>query len=285
MATAKLDLPAWRVQLSKSMRRNEALAFSRYMSVATVRADGSPSVRTMVMRGWLDEEPAAAAPVEEGSVAGEGKTEDGPPADAGEEAAAADGAAAPREAVFDYQALSALHRGCTLQVTTDLRSEKCSDMAAQAAVEVCWFMPVTQEQWRLSCFATMVGPDGTDDKLMAARLRAWQRMKDETRATFEWPAPGTTKAAVTEAGDLDRYEPQPIREDVPSTNFGLLLLRPWRVDQLLLPPPPQVSTRRPVSHESVLKARRIIRRWLHILRPSASDDGASVEWQTSTLNP
>lgn len=43
----------WRSPLGRAIHRNRALAFSRYLQLATVRADGSPANRTVVFRGFL----------------------------------------------------------------------------------------------------------------------------------------------------------------------------------------------------------------------------------------
>lgn len=48
------DLAPWRSPLSRAIHRNRALAFSRFLQLATVRADGTPANRTVVFRGFLE---------------------------------------------------------------------------------------------------------------------------------------------------------------------------------------------------------------------------------------
>ena len=80
--------------MNRALEANAALPNSRYVQLATVRADGRPAVRTVVFRGFLE------------------------------------GAGIP-------------HAGA-LQFTTDTRSEKCEQLAANNAAEAAWFFPETQ---------------------------------------------------------------------------------------------------------------------------------------------
>ncbi|MGB3296852.1 MAG: Npun_F5749 family FMN-dependent PPOX-type flavoprotein [Phormidesmis sp.] len=48
------DLAPWRSPLSRAVHRNRAVAFSRFVQLATVRADGTPANRTVVFRGFLE---------------------------------------------------------------------------------------------------------------------------------------------------------------------------------------------------------------------------------------
>ncbi len=43
----------WRSPLSRALHRNRAVPFSRYLQLATVRADATPANRTVVFRGFL----------------------------------------------------------------------------------------------------------------------------------------------------------------------------------------------------------------------------------------
>jgi len=47
----------WRAALKSALRRNRRDAHNRYLQLATVRADGTPAVRTLVFRGF-DADPA-----------------------------------------------------------------------------------------------------------------------------------------------------------------------------------------------------------------------------------
>jgi pyridoxamine 5'-phosphate oxidase len=48
------DLAPWRSPLSRALHRNRALAYARYLQLATVGEDGRPANRTVVFRGFLD---------------------------------------------------------------------------------------------------------------------------------------------------------------------------------------------------------------------------------------
>jgi pyridoxamine 5'-phosphate oxidase len=48
-----MSLAPWRSPLARALHRNRALAYSRYLQLATVRPDGTPANRTIVFRGFL----------------------------------------------------------------------------------------------------------------------------------------------------------------------------------------------------------------------------------------
>ncbi|MGA7932678.1 MAG: Npun_F5749 family FMN-dependent PPOX-type flavoprotein [Kovacikia sp.] len=47
-------MPSWRSSLARALHRNRSLADSRYLQLATMRADGRPANRTVVFRGFVD---------------------------------------------------------------------------------------------------------------------------------------------------------------------------------------------------------------------------------------
>ena len=49
-------LPPWRSLLASAIHRNRSKPYSRYFQLATVTPDGYPSNRTVVFRGFLDDE-------------------------------------------------------------------------------------------------------------------------------------------------------------------------------------------------------------------------------------
>ncbi len=49
------ELAPWRSPLSRAIHRNRAVPFSRYLQLATLRANGTPANRTVVFRGFLQE--------------------------------------------------------------------------------------------------------------------------------------------------------------------------------------------------------------------------------------
>lgn len=51
-----MTLAPWRPLIARALHRNRSDAHSRYFQIATVRADGHPANRTVVFRGFLDDE-------------------------------------------------------------------------------------------------------------------------------------------------------------------------------------------------------------------------------------
>lgn len=47
-----ISLAPWRPVLAKSLRLNRALTYARYFQLATLRGDGRPANRTVVLRGF-----------------------------------------------------------------------------------------------------------------------------------------------------------------------------------------------------------------------------------------
>ncbi|MEG3847327.1 pyridoxamine 5'-phosphate oxidase family protein [Microcoleus sp. herbarium19] len=50
-----MTLALWRSPLARALHRNRSLHESRYLQLATVRADGRPANRTVVFRGFLND--------------------------------------------------------------------------------------------------------------------------------------------------------------------------------------------------------------------------------------
>ncbi|MBF2036678.1 MAG: pyridoxamine 5'-phosphate oxidase family protein [Leptolyngbyaceae cyanobacterium T60_A2020_046] len=50
-----MTLAPWRVPLARALHRNRSKPHSRYVQLATVDADGWPTVRTVVFRGFLED--------------------------------------------------------------------------------------------------------------------------------------------------------------------------------------------------------------------------------------
>ncbi len=49
-----MSLAPWRSAIAYALHRNCSLVYSRYLQLATVRADGRPANRTIVFRGFLE---------------------------------------------------------------------------------------------------------------------------------------------------------------------------------------------------------------------------------------
>eukprot|EP00742_Colponemidia_sp_Colp-10_P007488 GILJ01008067.1.p1 GENE.GILJ01008067.1~~GILJ01008067.1.p1 ORF type:complete len:263 (-),score=22.11 GILJ01008067.1:58-753(-) len=169
---------------------------------------------------------------------------------------------------------------CFLQFFTDCRSDKVDDLKHQAVAEVCWYFPLSRDQFRLRGEVKILsGESSTHAAYDELRRSAWQQMNETSRQLYEAQTPGTPCPDRADHNDLESYEPQPLDADKPSANFVVLLLSPTHVDHLILPPPPVVATNRAQHHESILQPAKKIQRWRHDLNPSSNT------WSTKKINP
>lgn len=180
-----------------------------------------------------------------------------------------------------------------LSFVTDARSDKVAQVAAQPAVELAWYFPVTREQWRVGGVMAVVTAGGVvgapepswgADALEGARRAAWERMSDAGRAQFAWPTPGAAReggddafipslpldpaaggeGAGGEGGGGDAPPAPALPPDAVArayAHFSLCLLRPDAVEWLCLKYAPTQ------------------RRARHVLLP------ATGEWETEEVNP
>lgn len=81
-----------------------------------------------------------------------------------------------------------------------------------------------------------------------------------------------------ENDDLSKYEPQKI-QDSPPHSFAILVLFPVKVDLTIHPPPQVIADARNPQFESLMKAPKKAKRYLHTY--NAIDD----KWVLSELNP
>jgi PPOX class probable FMN-dependent enzyme len=121
-----------------------------------------------------------------------------------------------------------------LQIITDSRSEKVSQIGERPWGEACWYFTKTREQFRFLGKLTIVTADYADESLQKARRLVWQKLSDGARSQFAWPDPGKTRVEEASA-----FLPLPPSPDEPLTNFCLLLIDPERVEHLELRGEPQ----------------------------------------------
>lgn len=121
-----------------------------------------------------------------------------------------------------------------LQIVTDSRSEKVSQIEERPWGEACWYFTKTREQFRLLGNLTVVTVDYPDESLQKARRLVWQQLSDGARSQFAWPDPGQKRVEKASAFSL----PPPLPNE-PLADFCLLLLAPERVEHLELRGEPQ----------------------------------------------
>jgi PPOX class probable FMN-dependent enzyme len=120
-----------------------------------------------------------------------------------------------------------------LTFVTDARSAKVAELGQSRWAEVCWYFPVTHEQFRIGGPTTLVGAGGHDPPLLDARRACWRELPEAVRLSFTWPAPGERRAPRV---PFPTQHPDPTE---PLPHFCLLILDPNEVDQLELNGNPQ----------------------------------------------
>lgn len=120
-----------------------------------------------------------------------------------------------------------------LKIVTDARSQKAQQIPTHPHGEICWYFPITREQFRLQGHLTLVDPHTPDPTLQQARCQEWQQLSDNTRRQFSWPDPA---APCDEKEDFSPPVPDTTQ---PLPQFCLLLLDPITVDWLELRGEPQ----------------------------------------------
>lgn len=116
--------------------------------------------------------------------------------------------------------------GQRLQVATDTRSDKVSQLRERSEVEICWYFTRSREQFRLRGHAFLHDEASAQSE---ARDRLWSSMSDAARAQFFWRDPGQPLGEGTEI-DLASAAP---------SSFLLLEIEPLAVDHLKLSANPQ----------------------------------------------
>ncbi len=115
-----------------------------------------------------------------------------------------------------------------LDLLTDGRSAKATELAAQPAVELCWLMPRARAQFRLRGVRLALPP-----ALEAGEQeRHWRALTPGGRALWGWPSPG---APLQAEGPFP--EAMPDDQPLPQT-FQLLRIGLEQVDLLELGPHP-----------------------------------------------
>ena len=125
----------------------------------------------------------------------------------------------------------------SLWFTSDSRSEKNRQLAANPKVSAVFYSHDLREQFRFTGIAetisqtTAAGPQ-TDD-----RVELWRQMRPESRAMFRWPPPGSPK--VRDDAEFPGRDDEPL----PPDTFHLIVLRPRVVEHLILSRHPHSRSR------------------------------------------
>lgn len=119
-----------------------------------------------------------------------------------------------------------------LQIVTDLRSQKVSELQQQPHGEICWYFTKSREQFRISGDVNLITAQTTP--LSSLRQTLWEQLSDNARLQFVWPHPKAERTQQEEAF-TNTCPPQ----DIPLETFIVLLFSPQQVDYLLLKGTPQ----------------------------------------------
>lgn len=71
-----------------------------------------------------------------------------------------------------------------LTFITDRRSEKVKDFEANAACEIVWWFPKSNEQYRLAGRVELTLGSSKDEGLLEKRVKAWRALSDTAREAF-----------------------------------------------------------------------------------------------------
>jgi pyridoxamine 5'-phosphate oxidase len=168
----------WLPSLVLALHQNRHAPYSRYVQMATVRANGRPANRTLVFRGFLHDSPR-------------------------------------------------------LTFVTDERTAKVGDLERLPWAEICWYFPVTHEQFRISGPTTLVRDGTGEPALQLDRRDSWRELAEAVRVNFTWPAPGEPRE---EGVPFPTAHTDP---ETPPAHFCLLVLDPHEVDLLEINGNPQ----------------------------------------------
>ena len=126
---------------------------------------------------------------------------------------------------------------------TDTRSRKIVELERTSTTELCWYFPVTREQFRIAGIVQLYDASKDPKDL---RQHLWDKLSDAAKTQFYWPAPGTADTdRETEVSELSSSEARTISGS-PPTSFAVMSIEPEQVDHLLLHNP----QRRIMSHLS-----------------------------------
>ena len=111
-----------------------------------------------------------------------------------------------------------------LDLLTDRRSEKSTELMHEPRVELCWLLPKARSQFRLR--GHRLSLDAASDQ--SARAQHWQQLHPGARSLWGWPQPGA-------AFDPEGPFPEALGDEVPQPeNFELVRIELEQVELLEL---------------------------------------------------
>ena len=126
----------WRGALLKSLEANKELKYSTFFQLATVRPNGKPANRTMVYRGFVGESTKLTFTTDSRSAL---------------------------SALLQLQSKCCMSQSHLMQLHD--RSSKMDHVKENPWSEICWYMPESREQYRLSGELYIIKSDEKDAEL------------------------------------------------------------------------------------------------------------------------
>ena len=120
-----------------------------------------------------------------------------------------------------------------LELFSDQRSEKVTELANDGAAELCWLFPKARQQYRLRGKVTLI----TATEQPELCQQRWQKLSDTGRAVWGWPTPADPLEPTAAFPD-QLAETAPLPE-----HFVVLRLQVISVERLNLGPHPHQRTR------------------------------------------
>eukprot|EP00823_Brevimastigomonas_motovehiculus_P008471 TRINITY_DN7778_c0_g1_i1.p1 TRINITY_DN7778_c0_g1~~TRINITY_DN7778_c0_g1_i1.p1 ORF type:complete len:246 (-),score=53.99 TRINITY_DN7778_c0_g1_i1:184-921(-) len=155
-----------------------------------------------------------------------------------------------------------------LVTTSDSRAGKIQDFGKVAFTELCWYFPLSFEQYRLFCSVQVIDETEKDELRKKFRAELWSKLSPSMRQTFTSLHPG--KVLVQQKlSDVDKFSAQSPSAFEPLSTFVVLLLCPLKVDHLILPSstPSEDDKSKPLHKNTKLIPRKPkeSRRFVHTL--------------------
>lgn len=107
-----------------------------------------------------------------------------------------------------------------LTFTTDSRSSKMDDVKENPWSEICWYMPESREQYRLSGKLYIIKSDEKDAELKKIWHEAWSGLSTGGRGWFTWP----DAAQPRTENDKEFEKDPPGQDEDPLSNYCLCVL-------------------------------------------------------------
>ncbi|KAL0031693.1 hypothetical protein WJX79_001570 [Trebouxia sp. C0005] len=107
-----------------------------------------------------------------------------------------------------------------LTFTTDSRSSKMDDVKENPWSEICWYMPESREQYRLSGKLYIIKSDEKDAELKKIWHEAWSGLSTGGRGWFTWPDASQPRTE----NDKEFEKDPPGQDEDPLSNYCLCVL-------------------------------------------------------------